>query len=90
MPISDLCWREVRAHLPKVSDDFSDSLACHMVELDAQALDPNEVDHANVAQRMPVCIKHFNDLESAGTEITYRCEKCRICQNVFRGQGSRL
>ena len=66
-----------------LSNDFGDDVVSHPAELNAQ--DSGIVEPVHVAQRTPVCIKHFNELESSGTEITYRCEECRICQKCIQG-----
>ena len=33
-----------------------------------------------VARKPPKCVKVFDEIESAGTEISYRCSNCRNCQ----------
>ena len=33
-----------------------------------------------VARKPPKCVKVFDEVESAGTEISYRCGNCRNCQ----------
>ena len=33
-----------------------------------------------VARKPPKCVKVFDEIESAGTEISYRCGNCRNCQ----------
>ena len=39
-------------------------------------LEPNVL----VTRKPPKCVKVFDEIESAGTEISYRCGNCRNCQ----------
>ena len=39
----------------------------------------------NVAKRPPKCIKKFDEIEEAGTEVTYRCVECRSCVKCKNG-----
>ena len=36
---------------------------------------------AYVARKPPKCVKEFEELENAGTEVSYRCSNCRTCQD---------
>ena len=38
-----------------------------------------------LAKRAPRNLKKFEDVESAGTEITYRCVNCRNCKTCLKG-----
>ena len=33
-----------------------------------------------VARKPPKCVKRFDEVENAGTEVSYRCNNCRNCQ----------
>ena len=37
-----------------------------------------------VTQRAPRCMKTFLEVDSAGTEVSYRCSKCRLCPDCKR------
>ena len=34
-----------------------------------------------VARKPPKCVKEFDEVEAAGTEVSYRCSNCRNCQD---------
>ena len=36
------------------------------------------------SKRPPKCIRQFDEIEKAGTEVTYRCVDCRGCPNCKR------
>ena len=38
-----------------------------------------------VARKQPKCVRQFNEIESAGTEVTYRCMHCRGCLKCKNG-----
>ena len=38
-----------------------------------------------VAKRTPKVVKKFEEIEAAGTDITYRCNDCRNCKNCLKG-----
>lgn len=46
--------------------------------------EPEPVCH--LARRTPKCVKTFDEIESAGTEVTYRCEDCRDCENCKKSR----
>ena len=48
------------------------------------ASEPEPVCH--LARRTPKCVKTFDEIESAGTEVTYRCEDCRDCENCKKSR----
>ena len=66
-------------------EDVVSHLGLQPAELNAKDSVLPKVEPVHAAQRTPVCIKHFDALESAGTEITYRCEECRTCQKCIQG-----
>ena len=39
-----------------------------------------------VARKLPKCVKIFDEVESACTEVMYRCLDCRNCQNCKKSQ----
>ena len=39
-----------------------------------------------VTRKIPKCVKSFDEIESAGTEVTYRCVDCRNCQECKKSQ----
>ena len=38
-----------------------------------------------VGQRVPKCVKKFEELENSGTEVLYRCSDCRNCARCKQG-----
>ena len=40
--------------------------------------------------RAPKCVKQFDDVEKAGTEVSFRCVDCRDCRSANVVKGSRL
>lgn len=46
----------------------------------------NDLNEAHVAKRPPKNFDIFEKVESAGTELTYRCVKCRGCPNCLKSK----
>ena len=44
------------------------------------------LDEVHVVKRAPKNLKIFEDVESAGTEVSYRCPKCRGCPDCLKSQ----
>ena len=40
----------------------------------------NCLSNALTSERSPKCVKQFDEVENAGTEVTFRCVECRSCQ----------
>ena len=40
---------------------------------------------AFVSKRSPKCVKQFDKIEKAGTEVSYRCIDCRSCPKCKNG-----
>ena len=34
---------------------------------------------SNVGRKAPKCVREYDEIERAGTEVTYRCADCRGC-----------
>ena len=51
-------------------------LVCHRVSSE---------DQVNVKRRPPKSVRQFDEVEAAGTEVTYRCVDCRSCTKCKNG-----
>ena len=60
-----------------------DSLERGLVPGDSCLEDSQEV--AMVTKKPPKCVKQFDSIEQAGTEVTFRCVECRGCLNCKNG-----
>ena len=63
------------------SSDF-DSLDSH----DSSVSSVNVQGNANVGRKPPKCVRQYDDIERAGTEVTYRCTDCRECPKCKNGE----
>ena len=73
---------------PVLSDYETDDTFC------CENTDPNQMSASGVlcgnnlcfaTKRIPKHVKRFEDIEAAGTEVTYRCVGCRNCKNCLKG-----
>ena len=64
---------------PLESEECEDCRSC-MVCHDGQA-----GSQVYVGRRPPKCVKQFDEVEAAGTDITYRCVDCRSCTKCKNG-----
>ena len=88
-----LCCEMLDPELPNGSArSYDDSeLVCEQVACVARSApsynDP-EVEceqNACVAKRAPQHVRFFDEIESAGCDVTYRCGECRVCKNCLKG-----
>ena len=51
-----------------------------------QTLDPQNGSTALLVRNIPKCVKTFDEVETAGTEVTFRCEDCRGCEKCKKSK----
>ena len=64
---------------------FEESGWDDVCEATAMSCVAEENDNALVVKRAPKCVKQFDEIEKAGTEVTYRCVDCRGCVKCKTG-----
>ena len=57
---------------------------CSEQELDGSTQLSQLDDRVHVARKAPKCVKVFDEVEGAGTEVSYRCSDCRNCTECKR------
>ena len=70
--------------------DFDAPMCCtvldDVIEPDVDLPSESVCVDAYAARRPPKCIRQFDEVEKAGTEVTYRCVDCRGCPNCKFGE----
>ena len=66
----------------KCDFDFSEDEACGLQQ--KSILDNPNVSH--VAKRAPKCVKTFDEIDTAGTEVSFRCIDCRGCETCKKSE----
>ena len=71
------------ADVPMLGQKFLHTTDFETKHFEAFQPSPSEsspCERAIIVRRPPKCVKVFDEVESVGTEVTYRCSSCRNCQ----------
>ena len=73
---------ELTANTLVLGDDDSNLNLCGV----KQKLDLEYNSNALTVRRPPKCIKTFDEIDTAGTDVSFRCPDCRNCENCKKSQ----
>ena len=77
----DLIVKKTISHELSGTESFNDKFGFDSSQIADTLLTPN----AYAVRKPPKCLKQFDQIECAGTEVTYRCVECSDCLKCKNG-----